>query len=59
MLKNNTKMLNKSAGGLFLALFLVFIGNFTFSQTRERGKSMQKASSQTMKAGAFYRCKYN
>ncbi|NMR33980.1 T9SS type B sorting domain-containing protein [Chryseobacterium aquaticum] len=46
-------MLNKSAGGLFLALFLVFIGNFTFSQTRERGKSMQKASSQTMKAGAF------
>ncbi|MCW3168424.1 choice-of-anchor L domain-containing protein [Chryseobacterium sp. 09-1422] len=46
-------MLNKSAGSLFLALFLVLIGNFTFSQTRERGKSMQKASSQTMKAGAF------
>jgi gliding motility-associated-like protein len=46
-------MLNKSAGSLFLALFLVLIGNFTFSQTRERGKSVQKASSQTMKAGAF------
>lgn len=46
-------MLNKSAGSLFLALFLVLIGNFTFSQTRERGKSTKKASSQTMKAGAF------
>lgn len=46
-------MLNKSAGSLFLALFLVLVGNFTFSQTREKGKSMQKASSQTMKAGAF------
>ncbi|UFH32004.1 choice-of-anchor L domain-containing protein [Chryseobacterium sp. C-71] len=46
-------MLNKSAGSLFLALFLVLIGNFTFSQTREKVKSVQKASSQTMKAGAF------
>ncbi|AYM99506.1 choice-of-anchor L domain-containing protein [Chryseobacterium sp. 3008163] len=46
-------MLNKSAGSLFLALFLVLIGNFTFSQTREKVKSIQKASSQTMKAGAF------
>lgn len=46
-------MLNKSAGSLFLTLFLVLLGNFTFSQTREKGKSIKKASSQTMKAGAF------
>ncbi|MCY0968023.1 choice-of-anchor L domain-containing protein [Chryseobacterium wangxinyae] len=46
-------MLNKSAGSLFLALFLVLLGNFTFSQTRERGKTTQKASSQTMKVGSF------
>lgn len=46
-------MLNKSAGSLFLALFLVLIGNFTFSQGREKSKTIQKATSQTMKAGAF------
>lgn len=46
-------MFNKSAGSLFLALFLALFGNFTFSQTREIGKSIKKASSQTMKAGAF------
>ena len=46
-------MLNKSAGSLFLALFLVLIGNFTFSQTRERGKSNHKGSSQSLKAGNF------
>jgi len=46
-------MLNKSAGSLFLALFLVLSANFAFSQVRERGKSIQKPSSQTMKAGNF------
>ncbi len=46
-------MLNKSAGSLFLALFLVLIGNFTFSQTREKSKSIHKASPQSMKAGNF------
>nr|WP_314497267.1 choice-of-anchor L domain-containing protein [uncultured Chryseobacterium sp.] len=46
-------MLYKSAGSLFLALLLVFIGNFTFSQIRERGKSVQKGSAQSMKAGNF------
>lgn len=44
-------MFNKSAGSLFLALFLALIGNFTFSQTRERSKNIPKASAQSMKAG--------
>lgn len=46
-------MLNKSAGSLFLVLFLVLVGNFTFSQTRERTKSVQKGTAQSMKAGNF------
>ncbi|GAB0156473.1 hypothetical protein CHRYSEOSP005_17380 [Chryseobacterium sp. Alg-005] len=46
-------MLNCRARSLFLALFLILIGNFTFSQSRGKTVSKQKASAQTMKAGAF------
>ena len=46
-------MLDRSARSLFLALFLVLIGNFAFSQTRVKSKSMQKPTAKTMKAGAF------
>lgn len=46
-------MLNCRTRSLFLAFFLVLIGNFTFSQSRGKTVTTQKASAQTMKAGAF------
>lgn len=46
-------MFNKSAESLFLTLFLVLLSTYSFSQTRERSKSSQKVSTQSMRAGAF------
>ncbi|MCS3529453.1 choice-of-anchor L domain-containing protein [Chryseobacterium sp. JUb7] len=46
-------MLNRRTRSLFLALFFAFIGTFTFSQSRDRVGTVQRPSSQSMKAGAF------
>lgn len=46
-------MLNRRTRSLFLALFFALISTFTFSQSRDRVGTVQRPSSQSMKAGAF------
>ncbi|TZF95129.1 T9SS type B sorting domain-containing protein [Chryseobacterium panacisoli] len=46
-------MLNRRRGNLFLALFLVFIGNFILAQNRGRVEIARKPSAASLRAGAF------
>lgn len=46
-------MLNRRTGSIFLALFLALIGNFAFSQNKERIGIVKKPTAASKKAGVF------
>lgn len=46
-------MLNRGTRSLFLALFLVLVNNFIFSQSRDRSPVWRKPAAESMRAGAF------
>ncbi len=46
-------MLNRRSGNLFLALFLVFIGNFILAQNKGRVEIAAKPKAASLRAGAF------
>ena len=46
-------MLNWKTGSLFLALLFALIGNFAFSQNKERVGTLKKPTPSSMKAGVF------